>query len=155
MSYNKVILIGNVGRDPDVRYFDSQNLVANFSVATNEFGYTKSNGEVVPEQTDWHNITTFRDTARFVEKYVRKGSRVLVEGRLRYRSYTDTAGISRTVTEIVAEKVNFMSGGRREITDQESDEENLLSEKKTESAETPNYDKYTKALDKDVDDLPF
>ena len=72
MSLNKVILIGNVGKDPDVRYFDSGAAVANFPLATSERGYTLANGTVVPERTEWHNIVVRRDLVPFVEKWVRK-----------------------------------------------------------------------------------
>ena len=70
MSLNKVILIGNVGKDPDVRYFDSGAAVANFPLATSERGYTLANGTVVPERTEWHNIVVRRDLVPFVEKWV-------------------------------------------------------------------------------------
>ena len=87
MSLNKVILIGNVGKDPDVRYFDSGAAVANFPLATSERGYTLANGTVVPERTEWHNIVVRRDLVPFVEKWVRKGSGVYVEGKIRTRNY--------------------------------------------------------------------
>ena len=74
MSLNKVILIGNVGRDPEVRYFDSGAAVANFPLATSERGYTLANGTVVPERTEWHNVVVRRDLVSFVEKWVKKGS---------------------------------------------------------------------------------
>ena len=70
MSLNKVILIGNVGRDPDVRYFDNGAAVANFPLATSERGYTLANGTVIPERTEWHNIVELRDLVPFVEKWV-------------------------------------------------------------------------------------
>ena len=91
MSLNKVILIGNVGKDPDVRYFDSGAAVANFPLATSERGYTLANGTVVPERTEWHNIVVRRDLVPFVEKWVRKGSGVYVEGKIRTRNYDDQA----------------------------------------------------------------
>ena len=97
MSLNKVILIGNVGKDPDVRYFDSGSAVANFPMATSERGYTLSNGTVVPE---------------FVEKWVKKGSMVYVEGKIRTRTYDDQNGIKRYLTEIHADRVEFFSSGR-------------------------------------------
>ena len=92
MSLNKVILIGNVGKDPDVRYFDSGAAVANFPLATSERGYTLANGTVVPERTEWHNIVVRRDLVPFVEKWVRKGSGVYVEGKIRTRNYDDQSG---------------------------------------------------------------
>lgn len=113
MSLNKVILIGNVGKDPDVRYFDSGAAVANFPLATSDRGYTLANGTVVPERTEWHNIVVRRDLVPFVEKWVRKGSSVYVEGKIRTRNYDDQSGIKRYVTEIHADRVEFYSTGSR------------------------------------------
>lgn len=113
MSLNKVILIGNVGRDPDVRYFDSGAAVANFPLATSERGYTLANGTVVPERTEWHNIVARRDLVPFVEKWVRKGSGVYVEGKIRTRNYDDQSGVKRYVTEIHADRIEFYSTGSR------------------------------------------
>jgi single-strand DNA-binding protein len=89
MSLNKVILIGNVGKGPDIRYFDNGAAVANFPMATSERGYTLANGTEVPERTEWHNITVRREQVAFVEKWVRKGSSVYVEGNIRTRNYDD------------------------------------------------------------------
>ena len=111
MSLNKVILIGNVGKDPDVRYFDSGAAVANFPLATSERGYTLANGTVVPERTEWHNVVVRRDLVPFVEKWVKKGSGVYVEGKIRTRSYDDQSGVKRYVTEIHADRVEFYSTG--------------------------------------------
>ena len=108
MSLNKVILIGNVGKDPDVRYFDSGTAVANFPLATSERGYTLANGTVVPERTEWHNIVVRRDQVAFVEKWVKKGSGVYVEGKIRTRSYDDQSGVKRYVTEIHADRIEFI-----------------------------------------------
>lgn len=111
MSLNKVILIGNVGKDPDVRYFDNGNAIANFPVATSERGYKLANGTEVPERTEWHNIVASRERAQFVEKYVKKGSLVYVEGKIRSRNYDDKDGIKRYVTEIYADRIEFYSIG--------------------------------------------
>ena len=113
MSLNKVILIGNVGKDPDVRYFDSGTAVANFPLATSERGYTLANGTVVPERTEWHNIVVRRDQVAFVEKWVKKGSGVYVEGKIRTRSYDDQSGVKRYVTEIHADRIEFYNTGTR------------------------------------------
>src|SRR5574344_547373 len=112
MSLNKVILIGNVGQDPDVRYFDGGVGVANFNLATNERGYTLQNGTQVPERTDWHRIVARRQVVDFVQKYVKKGSLVMVEGKLHYRDY-EKDGVRRTVAEIYADRVEFYNIGRR------------------------------------------
>lgn len=113
MSLNKVILIGNVGKDPEVRYFDSGAAVANFPLATSERGYTLSNGTVVPERTEWHNIVVRRDLVPFVEKWVKKGSSVYVEGKIRTRNYDDQNGSKRYVTEIHIDRIEFYSSGTR------------------------------------------
>ena len=113
MSLNKVILIGNVGKDPDVRYFDNGNAIANFTLATSERGYKLANGTEVPERTEWHNIVASRDRAQFVEKYVKKGSLVYIEGKIRTRNYEDKDGNKRYVTEISADRVEFYSLGTR------------------------------------------
>jgi single-strand DNA-binding protein len=109
MSLNKVILIGNVGREPDVKYFDTDSAVANFTLATNERGYTLSDGTQMPERTDWHNIAVRRrDLVSFVERYVHKGNLVTVERKIRYREYMK-GDIKHFVTEIIAEKVDFFN----------------------------------------------
>lgn len=113
MSLNKVLLIGNVGKDPDVRYFDNGQAVANFPLATSERGYTLANGTVIPERTDWHNIVVRRDQVAFVEKWVRKGSGLYVEGKIRTRSYDDPNGVKRYVTEIHADRIEFYNTGSR------------------------------------------
>lgn len=113
MSLNKVILIGNVGKDPDIRYFDNNAAVANFPLATSERGYTLANGTVVPERTEWHNVVVRRDLVPFVEKWVKKGSGLYVEGKIRTRNYDDTAGNKRYVTEIYADRIEFYATGSR------------------------------------------
>ena len=105
MSLNKVMLIGNVGQDPKVRYIDQDRPVATFSVATSEPGYTLSNGTQVPERTDWHNIVTWGNLAKYVERSIRKGQKIFVEGSLHSRTYEDKSGLRRTITEIWAEKI--------------------------------------------------
>ena len=114
MLLNKVILIGNVGRDPNIRYFDSNAGVANFPLATSERGYTLADGTVVPERTEWHNIVVRRDLVPFVEKWVKKGSGLYVEGKIRTRSYDDQSGVKRYVTEIHADRIEFYSNGSRQ-----------------------------------------
>lgn len=89
---NKVMLIGNVGKDPDVHYYDADQAVAQVSLATTERGYTLENGMQVPDHTDWHNLVFFRALAKYVEKYVRKGDKLYVEGKVRYRTYDDKQG---------------------------------------------------------------
>ena len=106
---NKVMLIGNVGRDPDVRYVDHGVAVARLPLATTERGYTLQNGTQVPEHTDWHNVVLWRRLAEIVEKYVHKGDKIYVEGRIRYTSYDDKQGVRRSLTEIWAENIELLT----------------------------------------------
>lgn len=106
---NKVMLIGNVGADPDVRYYDADQAVAQVRLATTERGYTLQNGTKVPDHTDWHNLLFYRGLAKIVEKYVHKGDKLYVEGRIRYRSYDDQRGVRKFVTEILVENMEILS----------------------------------------------
>ena len=108
MSYNKILLLGNVGKDPEIREFDGGKVVS-FTLATTERGYTKQNGTQVPEHTDWHNCTCFGKTADFVAGYIRKGNRVFVEGKIRYRSYQDQSGATKWVTEVVIDRLDNLT----------------------------------------------
>ncbi len=112
MSINKIILLGNVGKDPDVRYLDNGVSVARFSLATTERGYTLANGTVVPERAEWHNVVAWRGLAELAEKYIRKGSQLFVEGKITYRTWEDKNGQTRYTTEIVAENIELL--GRRQ-----------------------------------------
>ena len=106
---NKVMLIGNVGTEPEVRYVDQGVAVARFRFATTEKGYTLQNGTQVPDHTDWHNILLWRRLAETVERYVHKGDKLYIEGRLRYSSYDDRQGKRQYVTEIWADSMEMLS----------------------------------------------
>lgn len=110
------MLIGNVGKEPDVRYVDQGIAVAQISLATTERGYTLQNGTVVPDHTDWHTVLLWRRLAEIVEKYVHKGDRIYIEGRIRYRSYDDKQGQRRYVTEIWADNLELLGGGSKPAT---------------------------------------
>jgi single-strand DNA-binding protein len=107
-SVNKVILIGNLGRDPEVRYLPSGDAVANFSIATTEKWKDKS-GEM-QEQTEWHRISFFGRQAEICGEYLKKGSSVYVEGRLQTRKWTDKEGHERTTTEIRGDRMQMLGG---------------------------------------------
>ncbi len=109
MSLNKVMLIGNVGREPEVRYVDNNMPVARISLATSEKAYTLKNGTQVPERTEWHRVVAWRDTAQFVEKFVHTGDKLYVEGQLRTRIYNDKNGMQRNVTEVLAERIERLA----------------------------------------------
>lgn len=109
MSLNKVQLIGNVGKDPEVRYLDSGVAVATFPLATTDRAYTLANGTQVPERTEWHNIVLWRGLAETAEKYVHKGDKLYIEGKIRTRSYDDQNGVKRYVTEIFGDNMEMLT----------------------------------------------
>ena len=103
------MLIGNVGKDPDVRYYDADQAVAQLSLATTERGYTLPNGTKVPDRTDWHNVIFYRGLAKIVEKYVHKGDKIYVEGKVRYRTYDDQRGVRHNITEVYVDNMELLS----------------------------------------------
>ena len=110
MSINRAILIGNLGKDPDVKYYEAGKATATFTMATTERAYTTAGGTQVPERTEWHNVVVMRSgLAEIVEKYLHKGDKVYVEGKIRTRSYADRNGTTRYVTEIYAEQIEMLS----------------------------------------------
>lgn len=109
MSLNKVMLIGNVGKEPDVRYLDNGVAVASVVMATSERGYRLQNGTEVPERTEWHNVVLWRGLAETVEKYVHKGDKLFIEGKIRSRSYDDQNGTKRYITEIFADNMEMLT----------------------------------------------
>jgi single-strand DNA-binding protein len=119
MSINKVILVGHAGKDPEVRYFDNGGSVANFSLATTERGYTAANGTQVPDRTEWHNIVLWRGLAETAEKFIKKGSKIYIEGKIRTRNYDDASGNKRYITEIWGDTLELLdrkpdgAGGNR------------------------------------------
>ncbi|MBR2241752.1 MAG: single-stranded DNA-binding protein [Prevotella sp.] len=134
---NKVMLIGNVGKDPEVRYYEQDQAVAQIRLATTEKGYTLQNGTQIPDRTDWHNVVFYRGLAKVVEKYVHKGDKLYVEGRIRYRSYDDQKGIRQYVTEIIADNME------------------MLSPKQNTTAEQPTMVSESPVEPEDSDRLPF
>lgn len=149
MSVNKVILIGNVGKDPEVRYLDNNIAVANLTLATTEKGYTMNNGTVVPDKTEWHNIVLWRGLAELAEKYVKKGSQIFIEGKIRTRTWDDKEGNKRYTTEIYADTMQLL--GKRPDSQNGSEGQQAAPEQKpatnqAESFSTPNDP---------TEDLPF
>lgn len=106
---NKVMLIGNVGLDPDVRFVDQGVCVAQIRLATSERGYTLANGTEVPERTEWHNVVLWRQLAETVDKYVKKGDKLYIEGKIHTRSYEDKQGRTRYITEIWADAMEMLT----------------------------------------------
>ncbi|TDJ45484.1 MAG: single-stranded DNA-binding protein [Gammaproteobacteria bacterium] len=104
---NKVILVGNLGKDPETKYMPSGDCVCNFSIATTESWKDKSSGETI-EKTEWHNIVMFRRLAEVAGEYLRKGSQVYIEGKLKTRKWQDKSGADRWTTEIEAREMQML-----------------------------------------------
>lgn len=117
---NKVMLIGNVGNDPEIRYYDADQAVAQFRLATSERSYTLQNGTRVPEHTDWHNIVLWKGLAKIAERYIHKGDKLYIEGRIRYRVYDDQKGVRRYVTEIYGENMEILSSRSSAVTSEQN-----------------------------------
>ncbi len=149
MAVNKVILIGNVGKDPEVRHLDSGVAVANFPLATSE-SYTAKNGERITT-TEWHNIVLWRGLAEVAEKYVTKGKQLFIEGRIRTRNYEDKDGNKRYMTEIYGDTMQLL--GKRDdqpgAAPAQEQNQNTNSNAPTKTAE-PDLSNAA-----DDDDLPF
>jgi len=137
---NKVILIGNLGKDPEVKYLESKVPVANFTLATNSTWKDKDGSK--QEHTEWHNIVLWRGLAELSEKYLHKGDKVYIEGRIKTRSWEDKDNVKRYTTEIVAENMTMLSGKKAEDTP--------VPVAREESASASISDP-----GKPVDDLPF
>jgi single-strand DNA-binding protein len=139
MSLNKVMLIGNVGKDPEIRHLENESMVASFPLATTEH-YKDKNGEW-QDQTEWHNIVCWRILAERVEKYVKKGSQLFIEGKIRTNSWVDLSGQKRYSIEILADNIQLL--GKRA----ESQTTNQTIQQIVSPAEDANKDL--------PDDLPF
>jgi single-strand DNA-binding protein len=147
-SVNKVILIGNLGKDPEVRRLENGAVVANFPIATSETYTDKNTGEK-RENTDWHNIVCWRGLAEVVEKYIKKGTKVYVEGKLKTRNYQDKDNVTRYVTEVLAEEITILS--RPDGDRNPSEQKPVYSNQGTPNSPSPMQD-ISAELD---DDLPF
>ena len=132
---NKVILLGNLGKDPEVRYLDNGVAVANFSLATTE-NYKNKQGERV-SQTEWHNVVFWRGLAEVAEKYLKKGDSIYLEGKIRTRKWEDKEGNTRYSTEVLADNMTMLGKKNSQV----SDSQQLTSNEKSVS----NHE----------DDLPF
>jgi single-strand DNA-binding protein len=107
-TVNKVILIGNLGKDPEIRHFENGGVLASFPIATSESYTDRQTGEK-KENTDWHDIVLWRGLAEVAEKYLHKGTKIYVEGKLKKRSYQDREGNTRYVTEVVGEEIRIQA----------------------------------------------
>lgn len=105
---NKAQVIGYVGKEPKISTTQNNAKIASFSIATTEKSYTTQNGVTIPERTEWHNIVVFGKLADVIEKYVHKGSRMYVEGKMRTRAFTDKNGVQKTITEINVDNLEML-----------------------------------------------
>ena len=121
-SVNKVIIVGNLGRDPETRYMPSGDAVTNIAVATTESWKDKQTGEK-KEQTEWHRVTFYRKLAEVVGQYMKKGSSIYLEGRLQTRKWVDKEGIERYTTEIIADSMQMLGSGPKQSDDSQSADE--------------------------------
>jgi single-strand DNA-binding protein len=121
-SINKVILVGNLGKDPEVRTFESGGVKASFPLATSETYKDKTTGET-KTQTDWHNIVLWKGLAEVAQNYLKKGMQIYVEGKLRTRSYQDKDGNNKYITEIVGENLVMMGKGSNATSESSPSEE--------------------------------
>lgn len=138
---NKVILVGNLGKDPEVRHLEGGASVAHFTLATNEYYKDKQGTRV--ERTEWHNIAAWRGLADMAEKFLKKGQQVYVEGKIRTRQYQDKDNQTRYITEIIADEITML-GGRPHSNDGQS-------QSNAPAAEAPQ----TFRQEPELDQLPF
>jgi single-strand DNA-binding protein len=153
MSVNKVILVGNVGKDPEIRHLDSGVVVANFPLATSET-YTAKNGERVTT-TEWHNIVLWRGLAEVAEKYVKKGQLLYIDGKIRTRSYDDKEGNKRYMTEIYGDTMRMLGGKGTTDTQQNQNTPASTTSASAATTETPTKPVVPETDDTETDDLPF
>lgn len=130
------MLIGNVGQEPEVRYVDQGVAVARLRLATTERGYTLQNGTQVPDHTDWHNVILWRRLAEIVEKYVHKGDKLYIEGRIRYSTYDNKQGQRQYMTEIWAENMEMLTPRSQSSASAESAQSSASAESSQSSVET-------------------
>ena len=154
---NKVILVGNVGRDPEVRYLDNGVVVAKFPLATSET-YTNKSGDKVTN-TEWHNIVLWRKLAEVADKWVKKGNPLYIEGKIRSRSYDDKDGIKRYITEIVGDNMQMLGkkpdDSVKSGVNQPSNQNNETSFESGNKSDTASKPFSGDATPQQDDDLPF
>ncbi|HXV22023.1 MAG TPA: single-stranded DNA-binding protein [Desulfuromonadales bacterium] len=156
MSVNKVILVGNLGKDPELRYTPAGAAVATFSLATSE-RYKDKSGEM-QEKTEWHNIVAWRQLAEICGKFLHKGKQVYIEGRIQTRSYDDKDGNKRYITEIVADQMQMLGRAGEENGGQaRSGGESRQSRPMAQAASrsTPAYEDFADPPFNPDDDIPF
>lgn len=139
MSVNKVILLGHLGKDPESKVLESGRRVTTFSLATTERAYKTASGTEIPERTEWHNVVAWNAAAEIAANYLKKGSKVYIEGKLKNRSYTDNTGAKRYVTEVFVDQLELIDSRKP-------------ADPATTSAQMPESNNSNSQND---DDLPF
>lgn len=153
---NKVILIGNAGKDPEMKYLDNGTAMAKFTLATNEV--YKKDGEKVTH-TEWHNIVLWSQLAEIAEKYIQKGKQIYIEGRIRTRSYEDKNGVNKTITEIRGDNIQLL--GRKGDTapgqgsSQSYPSNNTQQPTANNGSSEADFNQQSYNAEEDNDDLPF
>lgn len=155
-SVNKVIIVGNLGRDPETRYMTNGEAVTNIAVATTESWKDKQSGEK-KELTEWHRITFYRKLAEIASQYLKKGSQVYIEGKLQTRKWTDKEGVERYTTEIIADTMQMLGsrqgmGGNAPMDD---DYGNAPAPRQNTAAPRPAAKPASNFNNMDDDDIPF
>jgi single-strand DNA-binding protein len=146
MSVNKVILVGNVGKDPEIRYLEGGTAVCSFPLATSE-SYRNRDGEKITN-TEWHNVVLWRGLAEIAERYVKKGTQLYIEGRIRTRSWDDKEGNKRYTTEIIADNMQML--GRKPDDATQMDRQTQRSSTGTVGDESAKQDKKTPQTSSDT-----
>jgi single-strand DNA-binding protein len=147
---NKVILIGNLGSDPEVRHLSSGSVVANFNIATSE-SYTNKNGERVT-QTEWHRIELWDGLAKIAEQYLKKGQTVYIEGKLKTENWQDSDGNNRTTTRIRGLNMTMLGGRSSDVSESNEDQN---PQQHVSSSSTAPVSNTPPSEEEDIDDLPF
>ena len=158
MSLNKVMLIGNCGKDPDVKTLDNGHKVANFTIDTTDKGYTTREGTQIPDRTEWHNVVVWAGLAKVVEQYVKKGTKLFVEGKLRTRNYDDANGVKRYTTEVYVDNLELL-GGKPESQQAQQAQPQAQQQVQQQAQHQSQYGAWCKPLPEQnttpPDDLPF
>lgn len=150
---NKVQLIGHLGKDPEVRTLDGGAKVCQLTLATTEKGYTLKNGTQVPDRTEWHNIVMWKGLAEVAEKYLRKGDRIYVEGKIRTRSYEDNRQVKRYITEIFVDNMEMLVVKQQQPSPQQPMPQQPVPQPQPQYTQQPQHQQFPP--DVDSNGLPF
>ena len=154
MSVNKAIILGRVGKEPDIRYMTNGEAVASFSIATSETWKDKQG--VKQEKVEWHNISAFRKLAEIIGEYVKKGDMIYIEGKITTEKYTDKSGVEKYSTKIIADQMQMLGGKRDAGDNQPADDRQPAAETRQQSAPAARPAQSQSGAFADFsDDIPF